>query len=181
MSGFTYFQRGGSLDVAGIYKKADRFKSFTHQGPGNGYMNDWIVKNSGTLEPISRGFRAFYRDPVPKSAIDATKVEAMEISFSKQGMYRKSSNSNPSGGDTGDTIRMRMSKTGVGWGYGISGETEGKDWSDEFSGSFGDLDDRGRFRFQKTGGLLRGDGWLGMVIESSADIPLTIEQVLIDV
>ncbi len=154
-------QRGLGYDSAGIYKKTE----------GDSTSNQ-AIDYSDENEPITKGFRGYVRSTEDNDF----SLSSIEVSFSKQGSYRQSSNSNPSGGDSNDTMTLRTSQTGVGWGYGIDGETEGKDWSTAISIPVGSLGDQGRAKFIKSGGLTASNGYLGLVVESDADIPLFIEK-----
>lgn len=166
-SGVTYFQRGGSLDAAGVYYSASNFPS----GSFTSYMEDYGAES----EPFSCGFRTAIRTEQDEDA----NIDSIEVVYSKQGMYRQSTHSNPSGGDSNDVFNLRTSQTCIGWGYGVDGETEGKDWSAAISVPFGNLSDQGRAKFQKRGGIGHYNGTMGIVIESSAKIPRTIEKVIV--
>ena len=167
----TYFQRGGTVDSAGLYYKASQFKSLgIDVNKDYGFINDY--SNVGLKEPVSGGYRSFFRTPDDKDM----QLSKLEVAFSKTGMYRAKAHFH-----TGreEDANLRLSNTGVGWGYGISGETEGKDWSENVVVDFGNLSDAGRLQFLTSGGLYQSDGYLGYILENSADVPFTIEKVIV--
>lgn len=168
--GAWMFQRAQSLDDAGVFWKSE------YQNSRDDPTINAAIDKAEAEEPISKGFRGFIRDPLDSDFA----LDSVEVAYSKQGAYRRSSNSNPSGGDTSDLITLRVSTSGVGWGYGITGETEGREWSAEETQSYGDKGDSGRVQFATLGGISETDGYIGIVIESRADIPLTIEKVIIE-
>jgi len=163
--GNWYCQRSIDIDDAGLFIKS------TNRLTVN-------VDTSESTWYITRGARFALRSDEDRDF----NFSRLELVYSKQGVNRVSvQTTNPTGGDSTDTVSLRVSNTGVGWGYisGSSGDSDGQSWSDRLEEPYGNLGDSGRLEFRASGGLSSGDGYIGIVLESKSEIPLTIEKVIV--
>ena len=159
VNGHWIFLRGFSGSECGIFKK-----------------NNLFYDESEAVEPISRGVRFNFSDQDQK---DFT-IHNIEVTFTNNANRRQS------GGSASDEANLYVTETGVSWGYDYTSSldysvADGKEWRSPVSVPFGNLDNLGRLRFNKLGGLGKNNGYVGFVLETSSNQSFTIDKVLINV
>jgi hypothetical protein len=153
-------------DNFGLYTLADRKYS-------KGNLN---VDYGEAEMPITKGVKMGYRAKPGESVA----LSAVHVAYNKQGFNRASTEANPTGGDSTDTVNLRASGAGVGWGYEDDANVNGKGWSDEISRPIGDKGDDHRLTFTKAGGIANTNSYMGVIIESRAKVPFVIEGVYVE-
>ena len=111
----------------GIYTLADR-----------NYSKGNLNVDYGEAEMlVTKGIKTGQISP-PDQNITLSSIDVM---YNKQGFNRESTEASPTGGDSNDVVNVRVSGTGVGWGYVDDSYVNGKSWSDEISRPIGDKRD----------------------------------------
>lgn len=154
-----YFQRDYTYALTGLY--AQELGAF-----------DAEVVSS---EPVSYGARF----SVPVEDRKNMAINSVEVYFNTENFMNEPTAAEEEG-DANDTVTLRVSRTGVGYGHqSATPSLSNQDWSEPVSMIYGTTPNNGRVVFSYSGGIMASDGHLSMIIETSSPTAFVIEGVVI--